>query len=187
MSAGDYTRRSTGPSSTVRVPPVRKFGSSPMMSRAHLEHDGAAAGGGRLLGLERPRLAEAERRGGARGSMGEPGSEAQGAHGGCHRSAARRYNRSALACSRPTGRSHRLARPHLLAAALRLVVTLLTLVTLPVVIGSSVLIYYYLRYSVMVDRRLHGERWMVPARLYARPLVAARRACRWTAARWSTS
>ena len=23
----------------------------------------------------------------------------------------------------------------------------------------------------MIDRRLHGERWMVPARLYARPLT----------------
>jgi penicillin-binding protein 1B len=50
-------------------------------------------------------------------------------------------------------------------------VALLTLVTLPVVIGTSVLVYYYLRYSVMIDRRLHGERWLVPARLYARPLT----------------
>ena len=57
------------------------------------------------------------------------------------------------------------------ARRFRIVVTLLTLVTLPVVIGTSVLIYYYLRYSVMIDRRLHGERWMVPARLYARPLT----------------
>jgi penicillin-binding protein 1B len=40
-----------------------------------------------------------------------------------------------------------------------------------VVIGSSVLIYYYLKFNVMVDRRLQGERWMVPARLYARPVV----------------
>ena len=54
---------------------------------------------------------------------------------------------------------------------LRLVLALLTLLTLPVVIGSSILIYYYLRYSVMVDRRLHGERWLVPARIYARPVV----------------
>src|SRR5437867_1678643 len=54
---------------------------------------------------------------------------------------------------------------------LRLVLALLTVLTLPVVIGSSILIYYYLRYSVMVDRRLHGERWMVPARIYARPVV----------------
>jgi penicillin-binding protein 1B len=56
-------------------------------------------------------------------------------------------------------------------ARLRIVLILLTLATLPVVIGSSVLIYYYLRFNVMVDRRLQGERWMVPARLYARPLV----------------
>jgi penicillin-binding protein 1B len=54
---------------------------------------------------------------------------------------------------------------------LRLVLILLTTVTLPVVIGCSVLIYYYLKFNVMVDRRLQGERWQVPARLYARPLV----------------
>jgi penicillin-binding protein 1B len=54
---------------------------------------------------------------------------------------------------------------------LRLVVTLLTVVTLPLVIAASVLIYYYLRYNVMVERRLRGERFGVPARLYARPMV----------------
>ena len=54
---------------------------------------------------------------------------------------------------------------------LKLVLFLLTAVTLPLVIGSSVLIYYYLKFNVMVDRRLQGERWQVPARLYARPLV----------------
>jgi penicillin-binding protein 1B len=54
---------------------------------------------------------------------------------------------------------------------LKVVVALLTLVTLPVVIGASVLIYQYLRYSVLVERRLRGERWMVPSQLYARPLV----------------
>src|SRR5688572_27408531 len=54
---------------------------------------------------------------------------------------------------------------------LRLVLALLTVLTLPLVIGSSILIYYYLRYSVMVERRLHGERWLVPARIYARPVV----------------
>ncbi|HUG54146.1 MAG TPA: PBP1A family penicillin-binding protein [Vicinamibacteria bacterium] len=54
---------------------------------------------------------------------------------------------------------------------LRLVLILLTALTLPVVIGCSVVIYYYLKFNVMVDRRLHGERWQVPARLYARPLV----------------
>ncbi len=53
---------------------------------------------------------------------------------------------------------------------LRIVLVLLTLATLPVVVGSSVLIYYYMRYSVMVERRLRGERWMVPSRVYARPL-----------------
>lgn len=54
---------------------------------------------------------------------------------------------------------------------LRLVLLLLTAATLPVVIGASVLVYYYLKFNVMVDRRLQGERWMVPARLYARPLA----------------
>jgi penicillin-binding protein 1B len=54
---------------------------------------------------------------------------------------------------------------------LRLVVALLTVVTLPVVIGASALIYYYLRFSVMVERRLQGERWMTPSRVYARPLT----------------
>ncbi|HXB56722.1 MAG TPA: PBP1A family penicillin-binding protein [Vicinamibacteria bacterium] len=54
---------------------------------------------------------------------------------------------------------------------LRLVLILLSLVTLPVVVGCSTLIYYYLRFSVLVERRLRGERWMVPSRLYARPLV----------------
>ncbi len=57
------------------------------------------------------------------------------------------------------------------AQRLRLVLILLTAITLPVVIGSSVLIYYYLRFSVMVDRRLQGERWMTPARIYGRPAV----------------
>jgi penicillin-binding protein 1B len=56
---------------------------------------------------------------------------------------------------------------------LRLVLILLTLVTLPVVIGASVFIFYYVRFGVMVDRRLQGERWMVPSRIYARPLVLA--------------
>ncbi|HEV7500928.1 MAG TPA: transglycosylase domain-containing protein, partial [Vicinamibacteria bacterium] len=54
---------------------------------------------------------------------------------------------------------------------LRLVLILLTAVTLPVVIGCSVVIFYYLKFNVMVDRRLQGEKWQVPARLYARPLV----------------
>jgi penicillin-binding protein 1B len=54
---------------------------------------------------------------------------------------------------------------------LRVVLLLLTLVTLPVVLGTSVFIYYYVRYSVMVERRLKGERWLVPSRIYARPSV----------------
>ena len=39
---------------------------------------------------------------------------------------------------------------------LRLVLVLLTLVTLPFVVGASTLIYYYMRFSVMVNRRLQG-------------------------------
>jgi penicillin-binding protein 1B len=52
---------------------------------------------------------------------------------------------------------------------LRIVLLVLTLATLPVVIGSSVFIYYYVRYTVMVKRRLDREPWMVPSRIYARP------------------
>ena len=54
---------------------------------------------------------------------------------------------------------------------LRLVLVLLTLVTLPIVFGAAAFIFYYLRFSTMVDRRLQGERWRTPARLYARPVV----------------
>jgi penicillin-binding protein 1B len=54
---------------------------------------------------------------------------------------------------------------------LQLVLVLLTLVTLPIVIGASLLIYHYLRYSVMVEQRLRGERWLIPSRIYARPFV----------------
>jgi len=54
---------------------------------------------------------------------------------------------------------------------LRLVLILLTLVTLPFVVGGFTLIYYYLKFSVMVERRLQGERFLVPSRIYARPLV----------------
>ena len=54
---------------------------------------------------------------------------------------------------------------------LRVVALLLTIVTLPFVLGVSALIYQYLKYGVLVERRLKGERWMVPSRLYARPLV----------------
>ncbi len=54
---------------------------------------------------------------------------------------------------------------------LRVVALLLTIVTLPFVLGVSALIYQYVKYGVLVERRLKGERWMVPSRLYARPLV----------------
>ncbi len=57
------------------------------------------------------------------------------------------------------------------ARRFRLVVVLLTLITLPLVLGASFLIYQYMRYSVLIQRRLTGERWMVPSRLYARPEV----------------
>ena len=52
---------------------------------------------------------------------------------------------------------------------LRIVLLLLTMATLPVVLGSSIFIYYYVRYSIMVQRRLDREPWMVPTRIYARP------------------
>jgi penicillin-binding protein 1B len=53
----------------------------------------------------------------------------------------------------------------------RLVVALLTLIFLPIVIGASVLIYHYVRFSVLVEQRLQGERWQIPSRVYARPLT----------------
>ena len=54
---------------------------------------------------------------------------------------------------------------------LKVVLVLLTLVTLPVVAALSLLIYHYMRFGVMVDRRLQGERVMVPSKVYARPLT----------------
>jgi len=54
---------------------------------------------------------------------------------------------------------------------LRVVVVLLSLVTLPLVVGAAALIYQYMRYGVMVEKRLKGELGTVPSRLYARPLV----------------
>ena len=72
-----------------------------------------------------------------------------------------------VAASAPTGSRGNTYSPF----RLKLVLFLLTAATLPVVIGSSVLIYYYLRFSVMVERRLQGERWLIPARLYARPIA----------------
>ncbi|MGD8895114.1 MAG: PBP1A family penicillin-binding protein [Acidobacteriota bacterium] len=53
----------------------------------------------------------------------------------------------------------------------RLVVALLTLIFLPIVVGASVLIYHYVRFSVLVEQRLQGERWQIPSRVYARPLT----------------
>ena len=50
-------------------------------------------------------------------------------------------------------------------------VLFLTLATLPVVVGAAFLIYQYMKASVVVDRRLKSERWMVPSRLYTRPMV----------------
>jgi penicillin-binding protein 1B len=57
------------------------------------------------------------------------------------------------------------------ARRLRIVVALLTLVFLPIVIGASALIYEYMRFSVMVEQRLTGEKGRLPSRVYARPLV----------------
>ena len=57
------------------------------------------------------------------------------------------------------------------ARRLRIVVALLTIIFLPLVIGASLLIYQYLRFSVMVEQRLSGEKGRLPARVYARPLV----------------
>ena len=54
---------------------------------------------------------------------------------------------------------------------LKVVLVLLTLVTLPVVAALSLLIYHYMRFGVMVERRLQGERVMVPSKVYARPLT----------------
>jgi penicillin-binding protein 1B len=57
------------------------------------------------------------------------------------------------------------------ARRLRIVLALLTLVFLPIVVGASLLVYQYLRYGVMVEERLHGEKGRLPSRVYARPLV----------------
>jgi penicillin-binding protein 1B len=54
---------------------------------------------------------------------------------------------------------------------LRIVVVLLSLVFLPVVVASSLLIYQYMVFSVMVEQRLRGEKGRLPSRVYARPLV----------------
>ncbi len=57
------------------------------------------------------------------------------------------------------------------ARRFRIVLVLLTCLSLPLVVGGSFLVYQYVKFGIMVDKRLKGERWMVPSRLYARPLV----------------
>ncbi len=57
------------------------------------------------------------------------------------------------------------------ARRLRIVVALLSLIFLPIVIGASVLIYQYMRFSVMVEQRLTGEKGRLPSQVYARPFV----------------
>ena len=57
------------------------------------------------------------------------------------------------------------------ARRFRIVVLLLTLVFLPIVIGASLLIYQYMRFSVLVEQRLTGEKGRLPSRVYSRPLV----------------
>ncbi|MGE5126131.1 MAG: penicillin-binding protein 1A [Betaproteobacteria bacterium] len=57
------------------------------------------------------------------------------------------------------------------ARRFRIVVSLLTLVFLPIVIGASLFVYQYMRFSLMVEQRLRGERGSLPSKVYARPLV----------------
>jgi penicillin-binding protein 1B len=57
------------------------------------------------------------------------------------------------------------------ARRFRIVVSLLTLVFLPIVIGASLFVYQYMRFSLMVEQRLRGERGALPSKVYARPLV----------------
>ena len=57
------------------------------------------------------------------------------------------------------------------ARRFRLVVLLLTLVFVPIVVGASLLIYQYMRFGVLVEQRLTGEKGRLPSRVYARPLV----------------
>jgi penicillin-binding protein 1B len=57
------------------------------------------------------------------------------------------------------------------ARRFRLVLALLTLFTLPLVFGAAAVVFYYLKYSAIVEGRLSGERWIVPSRLYSRSLT----------------
>jgi penicillin-binding protein 1B len=57
------------------------------------------------------------------------------------------------------------------ARRFRIVVLLLSLVFVPIVVGTSLLIYQYMRFGVLVEQRLTGEKGRLPSRVYARPLV----------------
>jgi penicillin-binding protein 1B len=57
------------------------------------------------------------------------------------------------------------------ARRLKVVVALLSAVMLPIVIGASLLVYQYVKYTVMVEKRLKGERGQVPSRVYSRPTL----------------
>jgi penicillin-binding protein 1B len=57
------------------------------------------------------------------------------------------------------------------ARRFKTVIALLTILSVPLVVGGSLLVYQYVKFGVMVDKRLKGERWMIPSRIYARPLV----------------
>ncbi|HET7293587.1 MAG TPA: PBP1A family penicillin-binding protein [Vicinamibacteria bacterium] len=57
------------------------------------------------------------------------------------------------------------------AERLKVVVALLTLLTLPLVLGGSFLVYQYVKYTVMIEKRLKGERGQIPSRVFSRPFV----------------
>jgi penicillin-binding protein 1B len=57
------------------------------------------------------------------------------------------------------------------ARRFKIVMALLTILSVPLVVGGSLLVYQYVKFGVMVDKRLSGERWMIPSRIYARPLA----------------
>ena len=57
------------------------------------------------------------------------------------------------------------------AQRFRIVVLLLSLIFVPLVIGASLLIYQYMRFSVLVEQRLTGEKGRLPSRVFSRPLV----------------
>lgn len=54
----------------------------------------------------------------------------------------------------------------------RTVVKILTLIVLiPLLIASSALVYYYYRYSRLIDRKLAGTSWGMPSEIYAAPYL----------------